>query len=71
MFEDPNIFKPLRNSLLMAVIATLANLVFGVIASYVLVKRKFVGKSFVDILVMIPWAFACNGHRDELNIRIQ
>ncbi|MDM5310980.1 ABC transporter permease [Peribacillus frigoritolerans] len=56
LFEDPNIFKPLRNSLLMAVIATLANLVFGIIASYVLVKRKFVGKSFVDILVMIPWA---------------
>jgi len=56
LFEDPNIFKPLRNSLLMAVIATLANLVFGVIASYVLVKRKFIGKSFVDILVMIPWA---------------
>ncbi|MCM3674392.1 iron ABC transporter permease [Peribacillus simplex] len=56
LFENPNIFKPLRNSLLMAVIATLANLVFGVIASYVLVKRKFVGKSFVDILVMIPWA---------------
>ncbi|MGM0888528.1 MAG: ABC transporter permease [Bacillota bacterium] len=56
LFEDPNIFKPLRNSLLMAVIATLANLVFGVIASYVLVKRKFGGKSFVDILVMIPWA---------------
>ncbi|TWD94787.1 iron(III) transport system permease protein [Peribacillus frigoritolerans] len=56
LFEDPNIFKPLRNSLLMAFIATLVNLVFGVIASYVLVKRKFVGKSFVDILVMIPWA---------------
>ncbi|PRS32194.1 iron ABC transporter permease [Bacillus sp. RJGP41] len=56
LFEDPNIFKPLRNSLLMAFIATLANLVFGVIASYLLVKRKFVGKSFVDILVMIPWA---------------
>ncbi|MBD8136676.1 ABC transporter permease [Peribacillus frigoritolerans] len=56
LFEDPNIFKPLRNSLLMAFIATLANLVFGVIASYVLVKRKFIGKSFVDILVMIPWA---------------
>ncbi|MGE6377734.1 ABC transporter permease [Peribacillus muralis] len=56
LFEDPNIFKPLRNSLLMAVIATLANLVFGLITSYVLVKRKFVGKSMIDILVMIPWA---------------
>ncbi|PJN91646.1 ABC transporter permease [Bacillus sp. mrc49] len=56
LFEDPNIFKPLQNSLLMAVIATLANLIFGVITSYVLVKRKFVGKSIMDILVMIPWA---------------
>lgn len=56
LFEDPNIFKPLRNSLVMSVIATAGNLVFGVLASYVLVKRKFVGKSFVDILVMIPWA---------------
>ncbi|MFJ7974910.1 ABC transporter permease [Peribacillus sp. JNUCC 23] len=56
LFEDPNIFKPLKNSLIMAVIATVGNLVFGVIASYVLVKRKFVGKSFIDILVMIPWA---------------
>lgn len=56
LFEDPNIFKPLQNSLIMAVIATVGNLVFGVIASYLLVKRKFVGKSFVDILVMIPWA---------------
>ena len=56
LFEDPNIFKPLKNSLVLAVIATTGNLVFGVIASYVLVKRKFVGKSFIDILVMIPWA---------------
>ncbi|MED3744329.1 iron ABC transporter permease [Peribacillus psychrosaccharolyticus] len=56
LFEDPNIFKPLKNSLVLAVIATAGNLVFGVIASYVLVKRKFVGKSFIDILVMIPWA---------------
>ncbi len=56
LFADPNIFKPLQNSLIMAVIATVGNLVFGVIASYVLVKRKFVGKSFIDILVMIPWA---------------
>ncbi|WP_019240822.1 MULTISPECIES: ABC transporter permease [Bacillus] len=56
LFEDPNIFKPLRNSLVMAIIATIANLIFGVITSYVLVKRKFIGKSLIDILVMIPWA---------------
>lgn len=56
LFEDPNIFRPLKNSLLLSVIATAGNIIFGIIASYVLVKRKFVGKSFVDVLVMIPWA---------------
>ncbi|MGE6257125.1 ABC transporter permease [Heyndrickxia sporothermodurans] len=56
LLEDPNIWKPIKNSLLLAVIATAGNLVFGVFTSYLLVKRKFVGKSFVDILVMIPWA---------------
>ncbi|SFC51571.1 iron(III) transport system permease protein [Bacillus sp. OV322] len=56
LFEDPNILKPIKNSLLLAVIATAGNLVFGVLTSYLLVKRKFVGKNFVDILVMIPWA---------------
>lgn len=56
LFQDPNIFKPLKNSLLLSFIATAGNLVFGVLASYVLVKRKFIGKNVVDVLVMIPWA---------------
>lgn len=56
LFQDPNIFQPLKNSLLLSLIATAGNLVFGVLTSYVLVKRKFFGKGFVDILVMIPWA---------------
>ncbi|MBO0959598.1 iron ABC transporter permease [Neobacillus sp. MM2021_6] len=56
LLQDPNIFKPLKNSLLLAFIATAGNLIFGVLTSYLLVKRKFVGKNFVDILVMIPWA---------------
>ena len=56
LLQDPNIFKPLKNSLILAFIATAGNLVFGVVTSYLLVKRKFLGKNFVDILVMIPWA---------------
>ncbi|MFF2447853.1 ABC transporter permease [Neobacillus sp. NPDC058068] len=56
LLQDPNIFKPLKNSLILAFIATAGNLVFGVLTSYLLVKRKFIGKNFVDILVMIPWA---------------
>jgi iron(III) transport system permease protein len=56
LMEDPNIWKPVKNSLMLACIATLGNLVFGVLTSYVLVKRKFYGKNLLDILVMIPWA---------------
>ncbi|MFW0780825.1 ABC transporter permease [Rossellomorea marisflavi] len=56
LFEDPNIFKPLKNSLILSFIATAGNLVFGVLTSYLLVKRRFIGKGFVDVLVMIPWA---------------
>lgn len=56
LLQDPHIWEPVRNSLWMATLATLANCVFGLLAAYVLVKRKFRGKAFLDILVMIPWA---------------
>ncbi|MBM7583650.1 iron(III) transport system permease protein [Bacillus pakistanensis] len=56
LFNDPFIWDPVRNSLILATLATLGNFVFGMFASYVLVKRKFVGKNFLDIIVMIPWA---------------
>ncbi|MFC0187100.1 ABC transporter permease [Fictibacillus aquaticus] len=56
LFNEPRIWDPVRNSLLLAFIATAGNLVFGVLTSYVLVKRKFIGKNMLDILVMLPWA---------------
>ncbi|MDN4524876.1 ABC transporter permease [Fictibacillus fluitans] len=56
LFTEPKIWDPVRNSLILAFLATLGNLVFGVLTSYVLVKRKFVGKNMVDIMVMLPWA---------------
>ncbi|WP_053218291.1 ABC transporter permease [Virgibacillus senegalensis] len=56
LFEDPNIWDPVRNSLIMAAIACAGVFVFGIITSYALVKRSFVGKNLLDILVMIPWA---------------
>ncbi|WP_026679357.1 ABC transporter permease [Fictibacillus gelatini] len=56
LFKDPAIWDPVRHSLTLAFIATLGNLVFGVITSYVLVKRKFIGKNLVDSMVMLPWA---------------
>ncbi|QDP41444.1 ABC transporter permease [Radiobacillus deserti] len=56
LFHDPNIWDPVRNSLFMAFLACLGVFVFGIITSYALVKRKFIGKNLLDILVMIPWA---------------
>jgi len=56
LFSNPRVLKPIVNSLKMASLATAGNLVFGVLAAYLLAKRRFFGKSFVDIMVMIPWA---------------
>ncbi|MDN4071673.1 ABC transporter permease [Fictibacillus terranigra] len=56
LFTEPKIWDPVRNSLILAFLATLGNLVFGVLTSYVLVKRKFYGKNMLDIMVMLPWA---------------
>jgi iron(III) transport system permease protein len=56
LMQDPHIWEPVRNSLWMATIATAGNFLFGILTSYVLVKRKFKGKNVVDILVMLPWS---------------
>ncbi len=56
LFKNPRVLKPIVNSLKMASLATAGNFVFGVLAAYLLAKRRFFGRSFVDVLVMIPWA---------------
>ena len=56
LFKDPSVLKPIVNSLKMASLATAGNFVFCVLAAYLLAKRRFFGRSFVDVLVMIPWA---------------
>jgi iron(III) transport system permease protein len=56
LFEDPNIWDPVKHSLIMSFIACIGIFVFGLITSYALVKRNFIGKNLLDILGMIPWA---------------
>ncbi|WP_330949221.1 ABC transporter permease [Virgibacillus sp. MG-45] len=56
LFEDPNIWDPVKHSLIMSFLACFGVFIFGIITSYALVKRKFIGKNLLDILVMIPWA---------------
>lgn len=56
LFDTPHIWDPVRNSLVMTAIACVGVFVFGIITSYTLVKRQFIGKNLLDILVMVPWA---------------
>lgn len=56
LFADPRILEPIVNSLRMASIATIGNLLFGVFTAYLLVRRKFFGRKAMEALIMLPWA---------------
>ncbi len=56
LWNDPQFFEPIRNSLAMALVATAGNIVFGVAAAYLLVRVRFRGRSIVTALALIPWA---------------
>jgi iron(III) transport system permease protein len=53
---DPNLLRPILNSLQMATVATLANVVLAFAAAYLLVRRSFRGKALLGALVILPWA---------------
>lgn len=56
LFRNPQVLTPILNSLKMASLATAGNFVFGILAAYLLAKRRFFGRGVVDIMVMLPWA---------------
>lgn len=56
LFTDERTWRPIWNSLQMSFVATAGNILFGVAAAYALVRMKFKGKVFLDILIMVPWA---------------
>ncbi len=53
---DPNLLRPILNSLQMATVATAANVVLAFGAAYLLVRRNFRGKGVLAALVILPWA---------------
>lgn len=53
---EPQVFAAIKLSLSMAVLATLTNVVFGVLIAWVLVRYEFWGKSFMNALVDLPFA---------------
>jgi iron(III) transport system permease protein len=56
LFQDPAFFEPIRNSLWMSALATAANLVWGLVATFWLRRRKDNLRRFADLLIILPWA---------------
>ena len=56
MATDSQLWRPIRNSLLMALIAVSANVVVCFVAAYLIVLRRFRGRRVLELLVALPWA---------------
>ncbi|MBL8668114.1 MAG: sulfate ABC transporter permease subunit CysW [Rhodospirillales bacterium] len=55
-FNDPDVLAAIRLTLLVAAIAVPLNTVFGVIASWVIAKFEFVGKSLLVTFIDLPFS---------------
>lgn len=56
LFSEPQLWRPITNSVSMALIATAANVVVCFVAAYLIVLREFSGRRLLEILVALPWA---------------
>lgn len=56
LFSDSEMLRPILNSLRMATIATVANVVLAFLAAYLLVRGSFRGRGLLGALVILPWA---------------
>lgn len=58
LFADPDILQPILNSLKMALLATLGNVIFGVAAALLVAKgkMKLPGRELVRMLAILPFA---------------
>jgi iron(III) transport system permease protein len=56
LFTTNQLWTPIRNSIVMSLLATAADVVFCIAAAYLIVTRKFSGRRFLEILVALPWA---------------
>lgn len=56
LFNDPQFFEPVRNSLWMSGAATGANLIWGLMATFWLRRQTHRVRRFSDALIILPWA---------------
>ena len=54
--SDSQLWRPIRNSVVMALLATAANVVVCFVAAYLVVLRRFRGRRLLELLVALPWA---------------
>jgi iron(III) transport system permease protein len=56
LVSEATLWKPILNSVSMALIATVANVAVCFVAAYLIVLRKFSGRRLLELLVALPWA---------------
>jgi iron(III) transport system permease protein len=56
LVTDPDLVKPIWNSIEMALIATGGNVIVCSVAAYLIALRKFPGKRLLELLTALPWA---------------
>jgi iron(III) transport system permease protein len=56
LLSQPDMMRPILNSLQMATIATLANVVLAFGVAYLLVRRNVRGRGVLGAMVVLPWA---------------
>jgi iron(III) transport system permease protein len=56
LFSESELWRPITNSVSMALIATAANLVVCFLAAYLIVFRRFKARGLLELLVALPWA---------------
>lgn len=56
LLGSPQLWTPVANSLEMASLATVGNLVFCFLLAYLIVRRRFRGQGTLMFLTMLPWA---------------
>ena len=54
--SDPELWRPIQNSVGMSIIATVANAVVCFVAAYLIVLTRAPGRRLLQLLVVLPWA---------------
>jgi len=56
LFTESELWRPITNSVSMAIVATAGNLLVCFLAAYLIVFRRFAGRGLLELLVALPWA---------------